>query len=162
LGFSALTQKEKDQVENAPPADKQLDTIVFAPGLPTMFPTGQLPVVTDSLVIDGTVSQPGYKIDHPVIELNGSQAGFASGLVFVSDGNTVRGLIINSFLFQGIDVAGFRLSLGGNTIQGNFIGTDATGMSAMGNRNGVLMDESPNNHIGGLEPGQRNLISGNL
>jgi subtilisin-like proprotein convertase family protein len=51
---------------------------------------------------------------------------------------------------------------GPTTIQGNFIGTNATGTAAIGNSiGGVYMFDSANNLIGGSVPGARNLISGN-
>ena len=51
----------------------------------------------------------------------------------------------------------------GNTIQGNFIGTDVTGTATLGNAGiGVaLYDGAANNQVGGTEAGAGNLISGN-
>jgi CSLREA domain-containing protein len=50
----------------------------------------------------------------------------------------------------------------GNVIQGNFIGTDITGMVDHGNQGrGIALSGSSNNLIGGSEPGAGNLISGN-
>ena len=50
----------------------------------------------------------------------------------------------------------------GNVIQGNFIGTDITGMVDHGNEGrGITMNNAPGNTIGGPEPGAGNLISGN-
>jgi|GEM_PF-1509475 len=49
-----------------------------------------------------------------------------------------------------------------NTIQGNYIGTDVTGTSAVANGgNGLQLQEANNNFIGGSLAGQGNLISGN-
>ena len=49
-----------------------------------------------------------------------------------------------------------------NVVLGNFIGTDATGERAVPNSaNGVLIDGSSNNTIGGTAVGARNVISGN-
>jgi len=48
-----------------------------------------------------------------------------------------------------------------NVIQGNLIGTDATGTQALGNGNGILVWNAPDNTIGGVEPGAGNVISGN-
>ena len=49
-----------------------------------------------------------------------------------------------------------------NTIQGNYIGTNASGTAAVGNVVGVDLEESANhNNIGGTAPGAGNLISGN-
>jgi titin len=50
----------------------------------------------------------------------------------------------------------------GNTIQGNFIGTDATGTVALENGRAMLIYDAPGNIIGGVESGARNVISGNV
>jgi hypothetical protein len=54
----------------------------------------------------------------------------------------------------------------GSVVQGNYIGTDATGMARLGNGgDGVHVSSfessSQNNHIGGVLPGQGNVISAN-
>jgi hypothetical protein len=50
----------------------------------------------------------------------------------------------------------------GNRIQGNFVGTNVRGLSALPNReNGVTVVEAAGNLIGGATPGALNLISGN-
>ncbi len=49
----------------------------------------------------------------------------------------------------------------GNTIAGNFIGTDPTGMSAIGNGYGVRISSGTGNIIGGTTAADRNIISGN-
>ena len=63
-------------------------------------------------------------------------------------GNTQNGIIIRSAAFS-------------TTIQGNYIGTNAAGTSALPNANGILIESAPNSTIGGLLAGQSNLISGN-
>jgi CSLREA domain-containing protein len=52
----------------------------------------------------------------------------------------------------------------GNTVQGNFIGTDVTGFVDVGSDDleGVRIDDSPANLIGGSVPGAGNLISTNF
>src|SRR5262249_23096213 len=51
---------------------------------------------------------------------------------------------------------------GGNVIEGNFIGTDASGLADLGNQmTGVAIFDSADNTIGGTTPGARNIISGN-
>ncbi len=56
----------------------------------------------------------------------------------------------------------FGLNAIGNTVQGNYIGTDATGTAAIGNVNGVDIEWSAShNTIGGSAAGAGNLISGN-
>jgi titin len=49
----------------------------------------------------------------------------------------------------------------GNRVEGNSIGTDATGTQAVGNVEGVVIQSGSNNLIGGTAAGARNLISGN-
>jgi YD repeat-containing protein len=49
-----------------------------------------------------------------------------------------------------------------NFVQGNYIGTDASGGQKVGNGNsGIYISNAPANNIGGLEAGARNVISGN-
>ena len=49
-----------------------------------------------------------------------------------------------------------------NTIEGNYLGTNAAGNGAVGNLKGVgLGGGSPSNVVGGTTPGARNVISGN-
>src|SRR5205823_598483 len=63
---------------------------------------------------------------------------------------------INRFQY-GIEI----LTNGGNTIAGNFIGTDTTGTTALGNSDGIAI-VTPNNTIGGTTAADRNLISGSV
>lgn len=50
----------------------------------------------------------------------------------------------------------------GNLVQGNFIGTDATGTTSLGNSDvGVQLSFARDNTIGGVVKGARNVISGN-
>jgi parallel beta-helix repeat protein len=137
-----------------------LNRIAFdiAPGgVQSIRPTSALPTVTNPVVIDGT-SQPGFAVT-PLIELCGSQAGFfANGLTITAGGSTVRGLVINSFWGSGIVLE----ACGGDVITGNYIGTDVTGTTALGNHTlGVSISSASNNTIGGIAPGAGNLISGN-
>lgn len=50
---------------------------------------------------------------------------------------------------------------GNNVVQGNFIGTDAAGTLRRTNVNGLVLQQSPNNLVGGAGPGEGNLFSGN-
>jgi CSLREA domain-containing protein len=138
----------------------QFETITFqigAGGAQTISPTSALPTITDPVNIDGT-TQPGFS-GAPLVELNGAGAGGATaGLNLNGGGSTVRGLTINRFSGHGIRLA----ALGGNTITGNFIGTDAAGTSALANAgHGLFIDASSNNTIGGNTAAERNIISGN-
>lgn len=137
-----------------------VNTIAFqiaGAGVHTIALTSELPTVTDAVVIDGT-TQPGFA-GSPLIELNGAGAGAASDGLTVSAGNsTIRGLIINRF-----DGSGIRLQTGGsNVVTGNYIGTSAAGTADLGNNaSGVMLDNSPNNTVGGVTPSARNILSGN-
>ena len=93
-----------------------------------------------------------------------SNAG--SGLLLISSANYnliggstpgERNLISgNSF---GIEINGATEY---NLIRGNYIGTNAAGTAALGNEHGIgLSSGAANNTVGGSDPGQGNLISGN-
>ena len=50
-----------------------------------------------------------------------------------------------------------------NVISGNYIGTDVSGRTAVGNQKGLFLgSRAANNIIGGSTPGSGNVISGNL
>ncbi len=62
---------------------------------------------------------------------------------------------------SGVSIASTGTS--GNVVEGNFIGTDMTGESALGNLFGVrIVDGADGNTIGGTASGARNVISGNI
>jgi CSLREA domain-containing protein len=135
------------------------DLIAFTipgPGPYTIQPASALPTITDSVVIDAT-TQAGYA-GTPIVELRGDLAGAGvSGLRLETGGNTLKGLAINRFAANGI----FVLTGGGNTIQGNFLGTNLAGTAAAPNaRNGIDV-RTAGNTIGGAGLGEGNLISGN-
>jgi len=135
------------------------DTIIFnvpGSGVHTINLLIGLPVITDPVVIDAT-TQPGFA-GAPLIELNGTQAGSnLNGLQISSAGCTIRGFVIGKF----ISGAGILLSSNGNTVQGNYIGTDSTGTVGRNNFYGILISNSSNNLIGGTTSAARNVISGN-
>jgi hypothetical protein len=152
------------------------DTINFSipgAGVKTISVTGSaLPTITKPVTING-YSQTGTSAntmansDNAVllIELNGAGAGSAhSGLTLGagSTPSTIKGLVINRFLGNGIVVQS-----NSNNILGNFIGTDPTGTTRMPNGtfpnfgNGVLIQNVSSNNIGSPTPADRNVISGN-
>jgi CSLREA domain-containing protein len=126
-------------------------------GTHTIAPTSALPAITDAVIIDAW-SEPDFA-GIPVIELNGTFAGSsADGLRITSGGVTIRGLVINRFSGNGIIISG----TGGNTVQGNYLGTNAAGSADLGNSlDGIRIDDSANNVIGGTTTQTRNIISGN-
>ena len=156
------------------------DTIVFnipGSGVHTIMPLSALPTITDPVTING-YSQPGSSSNTLgqgdnatlLLELNGASAGAGVNGITISAANSiVEGLAINRFGGNGIVVTGSGAT--GNQIQGNFIGTDPAGTTALGNDmapgtpsfSGVYIDAgASNNTIGGTSPASRNLISGNL
>ena len=121
----------------------------------TIQPATAFPTVTDPVVLDGT-TQPGWT-SAPIIELNGNMT-VADGLTITASGSTIRGLVINRFTTSGIDITAGS----GNTIVGNYIGTDMAGMAQAGNNTqGILITSSTGNTIGGTNAADRNVISGN-
>ncbi len=147
------------------------DTINFnipGAGPHTISISSALPEISDPLIIDG-YSQPGSAenteamADNAVllIEVDGSAAGGTNGFVITAGGSTIRGLVINRFTGEGNAIV--LVNLGSDVIEGNFIGTDVTGTIALPNENnGIRIENGANdNLIGGMDPGARNLISGN-
>ena len=136
------------------------DTISFSirgAGVHTIAPASPLPAIAEPVVIDGT-TQPGYA-GSPVIELNGAGAGAGPGLSLAAaaSGSAVRGLAINRFAGNGIQVLG-----NANVIAGNYIGTDPSGGTDLGNSgNGIQIIDGANNTIGGGSAADRNVVSGN-
>jgi hypothetical protein len=126
-------------------------------GVQRIYVNSALPAITNPVTIDGT-TQPGFT-GAPLILINGSGAeASANGLTIKAGKTTVKGLIIRSFGGDGIEING----AGGNTISGNYIGTDYSGMFAHGNgERGISIDGSSNNTIGGTAAGTSNIISGN-
>src|SRR5262249_25644604 len=84
----------------------------------------------------------------------GGASGTLIGGTVPGAGNVVSGNNTNN-------MDGIWIDLGsGNTIQGNRIGTDATGSAGVPNdRAGVYIASSSNNLVGGTDPGAANLIA---
>lgn len=61
-------------------------------------------------------------------------------------------------------VTGINVNFGANqtTMKGNLIGTDATGLLAIGNQNGIVVTENSQALIGGPTAAARNVISANI
>lgn len=152
------------------------DAITFnIPGIGphSIMPGGELPPITEPVVIDG-YTQPGASpntnpLGSPanaviMIELDGTNAGGGNrGLRITGGGTTISGLAINHFSIYGINIGSFAGGGGGsaNVIQGNYIGTDPTGTLDLGNSSAnIFIIGSPDNIIGGTSAADRNVISG--
>jgi hypothetical protein len=129
-------------------------------GVQTIRPLSALPIIVEAVTIDGT-TQPGYA-GTPIVEIDGSQAGQTSGITLVG-GSTIKGLVINRFADIAIAAEGGPDNPT-TIIQGNYIGTDVTGIIALGNgqsgHTGGLLIGS-NVILGGSNLQDRNIISGN-
>ena len=149
------------------------DTIKFNIGgttsVKTIKPASPLPTIKGTVTING-YTQPGASENTLAtgndavlkMQLNGTNAGFgANGLKITASNSTIKGLVINSFLDNGVQIAGSGAT--GNKIEGSFIGTKADGTGALANGNaGVDIFNAPNNTVGGTQPAQRNVLSGNV
>jgi hypothetical protein len=159
------------------------DTINFAipgAGPHTITLTGVLPDINDSLTIDGYTqgdgtpdpATPNTLADGTdavlKIIVSGNNRWVPSGLDILSTNTTIRGLVLNDFGEAAISVA-VQGESANVRIQGNFIGTNATGTSNLegarniGNgQNGIFLGVNVSGvMIGGTNPADRNLISGN-
>jgi len=143
------------------------DTITFAipgAGVHVITPATAIPAITSPVLIDG-YTQPGATPN-----TNALNAGINAVLKIELDltnttlqispggaGSTVRGLVIHSGTSDRIEVNASDV-----TIAGNFLGTNATGTAAVGGSGwGVLLEDGSRLTVGGPNPADRNLISGN-
>lgn len=150
------------------------DTIEFdiaGAGPHTISPSGSdlPPITADNVTINGysetgAVQNSGdYSacfVGTIVIELDGGSAGAgAIGLDIRSDNVTIRGLAINSFTDDGINISN---TADGSVVAGNIIGLNTAGDADEGNTNdGIQLAGSTNTLIGGTSAADRNVISGN-
>jgi trimeric autotransporter adhesin len=134
--------------------------------LKTIKPTKELPTIVEPVTING-YTQPGAAPNNSVqgdnatlmIQLDGSGApDDANGLRIGVPDTVVKGLVINRFGDDSV-----QLFTSDSTVQGNFIGTDSAGTQPRGNGgSGVYVPgATSNNQIGGTTPQARNVISGN-
>src|SRR4051812_41422399 len=75
-----------------------------------------------------------------------------------SSPGTPPGNVISGNTDNGINIA---LTVGNTTVQGNLIGTDATGTAALSNQGDGIEIDGPSNLVGGSTATARNVISGN-
>ncbi|MDQ8205624.1 right-handed parallel beta-helix repeat-containing protein [Pelagicoccus sp. SDUM812003] len=120
-------------------------------GIPTIPLLSALPPVTEQVEIDATTQAGGF------VEVRGNGLE-ASGLELQGGSSTVKGFVINGFL--GNEHGAIKLSkYGGNTIVGNYIGTDTSGESSVETFNGILIESVSGNTIGGPSPESQNVIN---
>ena len=137
-----------------------------ASGVCTIQPLTNLPDLSETVTIDGSTqagapaATPAQPTDIPPrqIQLRGViDTDFStSGLVVAANDCLIRGLAIGGFDY------GTRVPfVSGTTIAGCFIGTDAAGASASPNGWGISGLGATDLKIGGTDPADRCVISGN-
>jgi CSLREA domain-containing protein len=127
--------------------------------LPSLFGSGNITIdgftqTGAAVATGGTPAEIRIVIDGSLVPL------FPNGFQIQSPDNVISGLAINQFSY-GVAISG--PSATGNSIRGNNIGTDSTGMTALANDGaGVWLSAAgAGNTIGGTVPADRNVISGN-
>lgn len=112
------------------------------------------------LDINGSTTPLGNGYDHP------TSLGFGVD-VFDATGNIIGGSdpgaanVISGNIGYGILIDKDAETTTANVVQGNLIGTDPTGMTAVGNTFGITIKDASGNLIGGVNTSNRNIISGN-
>jgi hypothetical protein len=136
-----------------------LDLINFSigSGTKTIKPASALPTLTEQVLIDGR-SQSGY-VDKPLIIIDGSNAGSSSLGLNLTGGNSFV-LALSIVRFAG---SGLVFQTGNNNVVfGCYLGVDPTGATGAGNGfDGLFIQDSSGNAIGGAPAVDRNIISGN-
>jgi hypothetical protein len=152
-------------------------------GVHTIKPASELPTIKDTVTIDGYTQ--GDSTSDPaddarantlakgtnaklMVQLEGSQLGGwdTSGLRVSAPDVVIKGLVINRFSFgiHSVDAQATK-------IEGNFLGTNPSGTKAPGSADGELpsgvylatnsFPYDSNATVGGPDPADRNIISGN-
>lgn len=135
----------------------------------TLELTSALPDITATLIINGYSQNGAQPNTNPapqalnarlLIAIDGTNAGNTEGIDVKGDNSTVRGLIITNFT----QAAAIGVGADNLTVQGNYLGTNPTGLQARGNKFGLAItsNSSTDTLIGGLDPEDRNLVAGNL
>ena len=157
------------------------NTIIFNFLGGPIIPLTDLPTITNPVIIDGYFGAPGGATPNtnPItaannavitIEIEGPGPGVdlpvTNGLFLGggSSGSIIRGLSINSFASipsSNLNAGGAGILIGSdnNIIEGNFIGTDTTGVLSFPNFSAIRIT-GDNNLIGGTTNAARNLLSG--
>lgn len=153
-------------------ANPDLDVITFdipGSGPHTIQPLTALPLLMTDITIDGFcatcegASANSLAIDQPsnalhTIVIDGTLLpGFYRGLTVHSGTATVRGIVFSNWSASGILIEGGT----NHVITGNLIGTDVTGQMAAANYLGLELGNATGVRVGGPNPADRNVISGN-
>ena len=152
-GAAECTLRAAIQEANSTPETDTINFDIPLNELHTILPGSALPMVTESVIFDGT-TQPGYD-SFPFIEIDGFDAGGGEvfGLEIRAGNSTIKGLAINDFADTGlvlktgdqniVQANHIGTNASGNQVKrnfhdgiaiiGNYIGTDVTGTKELGN-----------------------------
>jgi CSLREA domain-containing protein len=164
----AITAANTNAVVNGdtPAGQAGLDTIQFAipgTGVQVLTLSSSLPSIAEPVVIDG-YSQPGSAPNTLAV---GDNATILIEVDAAGQGAFTQGGTIPGSVFQGLSVvnaSGYAINMqfqSSVTIRGDFLGVHADGVTARGNAAGVYVSGTGGDLIGGPNPGDRNIISGN-
>lgn len=165
-GMTSLREAMCAANNNSGPDTIQFDIPGCGSGC-TIQPAIALPILTDDdttidgYTQDGATPATGVVSATLLIEIDGSLIASNNGFNIASGGNEIRGLAINRFPLNGVAIGGSGAT--DNVISGNHIGTDLGGSVGLGNGlDGIFIGlGAQNNTIGGDEPAERNVLSGN-
>jgi hypothetical protein len=139
-----------------------LDSIAFVlpgagPGVIT--PANNLPMITDPVIIAGYTepgASPATATTAATVTVVIDGTNMTTGLNIVTNFTAVSGLNVRNVTGPGIVVSGNN-----NIVRGNYVGTDETGTTDMGNTGDGIAVDGTGNRVGGTNPSDRNVISGN-
>ena len=144
------------------------DTIEFdiaGAGPHTITPTSALPDITQSVIIDGYTETGASANTNPapqalngtlMIEIDLSSAG--APISITGSDVTVRGLVVNGAVGNALQAFSGGINA---RFEGNYIGTSVNGLAADANGSHGIMSQVSGPVVGGTDPEDRNLISGN-
>ena len=159
---------------NVTPGTNTIAFNITGLGVHSIQPQTPLPAITVPVLMDG-YTQPGSATNGQAAGNNGNLLILidgsalttnANGLYITAGGSTVRGLILNQF--AGTDGSGCAIRIesnGNNVVEGNFIGTDQSGLIGFITQtpdNVGIYIGSGSNVVGGVTPDTRNVVGGNL
>lgn len=149
-----------------------------SPAVCTIQPVSSLPPLTAPSTAINAYTQPGARANTLVVadpsrannagdtgviavRLNGAGAGASSdGLTIAAAYDDVEGLAIENFGGAGVHLSGQAATF--DIVAGDFLGVDVNGATAGPNGNGALADGgAAQGLVGGRQPGDSNVISGN-
>lgn len=162
------------QVNNTAGTHQILFNIAAGTGPIVIQPVQDLDAITNPVTING-YSQPGASANtlttgnnaqlRIVISGNNYKTGNAyygtgNGLFFYqgSDGSTLKGVVLNAWVNNGIVV----YNANNINILGNFVGTNPTGTAQVANQTGIFIVSSNNTIIGSSNVADRNIFAGSF